>query len=83
MWGYATDPGSFQMPGPVLCVNEGDTVTVKLTNTAVPEGVSIVFPGQTGVSASGGCAGLLTREASSTCGAVTYTFTADEPGTYL
>jgi FtsP/CotA-like multicopper oxidase with cupredoxin domain len=83
MWGFTTDPGSFQMPGPVLCVNEDDTVSVTLVNTAVAEPVSIVFPGQTGVSASGGCAGLFTREASAGCGSVTYTFTAAEPGTYL
>jgi FtsP/CotA-like multicopper oxidase with cupredoxin domain len=83
MWGFTTDPGSFQMPGPILCVNEGDTVSVTLTNTAVSEAVSIVFPGQTGVSASGGCAGLFTQEASAACGSVTYTFTAGEPGTYL
>jgi FtsP/CotA-like multicopper oxidase with cupredoxin domain len=83
MWGFTTDSGSFQMPGPVLCVNEGDSVTVTLTNTAVSEPVSIVFPGQTGVSASGGCTGLFTQEASSGCGPVTYTFTAGAPGTYL
>jgi hypothetical protein len=83
MWGYANDPGSFQMPGPVLCVNEGDVVSVTLTNSAVTERVSIAFPGQTGVTASGGCTGLVTQEASTGCGAVTYTFTAGEPGTYL
>ena len=33
MWGYALGGGAFQHPGPVLCVNEGDTVTVVLNNS--------------------------------------------------
>ncbi|HEY7489523.1 MAG TPA: multicopper oxidase domain-containing protein [Candidatus Tectomicrobia bacterium] len=82
MWGYAPDSGPFQMPGPVLCVNQGQTVTINLTNN-LPEPVSIVFPGQTGVTATGGTAGLLTREAPASGGTVTYTFTASQPGTYL
>lgn len=81
MWGFAKNPGWFQMPGPVLCVNEGDTVTVNLTNN-LPENVSIVFPGQTGVTASGGVPGLHTAEALPG-GTVSYSFVADEPGTYL
>jgi multicopper oxidase len=80
MWGYSAN-SDFQAPGPVLCVDQGDTVTVTLNNT-LPEPVSIVFPGQEGVSASGGAAGLLTNEAP-TGGSVTYTFTASRPGTYL
>jgi hypothetical protein len=85
MWSYANldspDNGHFQEPGPVLCVNEGDSVTVNLTNT-LPEPSSIVFPGQQGVTASNGSAGLLTREAA-TSGTVSYTFIAGSPGTYL
>ena len=45
MWGYSSGFDAFQHPGPVLCVNEGDTVTVILHNT-LPEAASIVFPGQ-------------------------------------
>jgi FtsP/CotA-like multicopper oxidase with cupredoxin domain len=82
MWGFATDPGTFQMPGPVLCVDEGDTVTINLTNE-LPEPTSMIFPGQTDVSATGGSAGLLAAEASASGGTVTYEFTAGEPGTYL
>jgi FtsP/CotA-like multicopper oxidase with cupredoxin domain len=82
MWGYALNPGAFQIPGPVLCVEEGDTVTVNLTNHLL-EPVSIVFPGQTGVTATGGSPGFLTREAAAGGGTVSYTFTASEPGTYL
>ncbi len=85
-WGYANGGGTMQFPGPTLIVNEGQVVTITLTN-AIPHAlgakVSIVFPGQEGVTATGGTAGLLTQEASFGGGAVTYTFTASHPGTYL
>ena len=85
MWGYAEASGSFQMPGPTLCVNQGDTVTVNLTNE-LSEPVSIVFPGQIGVTASmvtgSGVSGLFTLEAAPG-ETVSYSFVADEPGTYL
>ncbi len=50
MLGYSEGAKPFQHPGPVLCVNEGDTVTVILDNTLLtPSGpVSIVFPGPAG-----------------------------------
>src|SRR5215813_8955409 len=86
MWGYANDDAPdndhFQTPGPVLCVTEGETVVVNLTNT-LNEAASIVFPGQTGVTASGGSGGLLTSEAAASGGTVSYSFTAGNPGTYL
>jgi hypothetical protein len=86
MWGYANhdapDSDHFQTPGPVLCVTEGETVVVNLTNT-LPEAASIVFPGQTGVTAAGGSTGLLTAEAPAGGGTVSYSFTAGHPGTYL
>jgi hypothetical protein len=77
MWGYANGQnGMMQYPGPTLEVNQGDMVTISLTNFLnVP--VSIVFPGQMGVIASGGDPnGLLTQE-------VNDTFTASHAGTYL
>lgn len=81
MWGYANGSGQMQYPGPTLIVNQGDVVTVNLTNQlSVP--VSIVFPGQQGVVATGGSAGLLTHEASAGGGTVSYMFTASQPGTY-
>ena len=81
MWGYANGDGLMQYPGPTLIVNQGDMVTVTLTNTlSVP--VSAVFPGQSGVVASGGVQGVLAREAAAGGGTVTYRFTAAEPGTY-
>jgi len=80
MWGYANGAGVMQYPGPTLIVNEGAVVTINLSNQlTVP--VSIVFPGQGAVTATGGAPGLLTREASP-AGTVSYTFTAAQPGTY-
>jgi hypothetical protein len=83
MWGYANDAtgGNYQDPGPVLCVNQGDTVNITLNNH-LSEPTSIVFPGQEGVQVSGGSPGQLTQEAAPG-GSVHYTFTAGQPGTYL
>jgi FtsP/CotA-like multicopper oxidase with cupredoxin domain len=84
MWGYR-NAGSplMQYPGPTLKITQGQTVTITLTNN-LPAGVgntSIVFPGHR-ATATGGVPGLLTREAEPG-GTVAYTFTANEPGTYL
>jgi len=79
MWGYGVN-GGMQYPGPTLILNEGDTITVTMTNQlSVP--TSIVFPGQGNVTATGGIPGLLAREALPGA-TVTYTFTASNPGTY-
>lgn len=82
IWGYGNGSERAQYPGPTLIVNEGDTVSVTLTNINIPEPVSIVFPGQVGVVATGGTEGLLTREVA-IGDTVVYTFTASQPGTYL
>lgn len=85
-WGYANG-ATMQYPGPTLIVNQGETVTVTLTNSlAVP--TSLVFPGQSGVSTISSCGGAGTGVGLMTCealpaGTVTYTFTATQPGTYL
>lgn len=85
MWGYNVQNGAFQMPGPNLCVNQGDTVVVNLTNN-LSEPVSIVFPGQSGVTAQmtsgSGNQGLFTLEANPG-ETVQYTFEATHPGTFL
>ena len=52
MYGYKLVGTPFQHPSPVLCVNEGDTVTITLTNT-LPRDISMVFPGQHDVLANG------------------------------
>jgi FtsP/CotA-like multicopper oxidase with cupredoxin domain len=71
---------TMQIPGPTLIVTEGQTVTVTLTNNLPGRAnASIVFPGFN-VSATGGAAGLQTREALPG-GSVTYTFQATTPGT--
>ncbi len=74
IWGFADSAaGAAQLPGPALIVNQGEAVTVNLTNDVPGETVSLSFPGQdlipdltgvgTGLSAS-------------------YTFTPTVPGTY-
>ncbi len=92
MWGYSSGFDGFQHPGPVLCVEEGDEVTVILHNT-LQEPTSIAFPGQNDVLADGAPAQLqrngaglvtsLTDPAAADGGTITYSFTADHPGTFL
>lgn len=83
MWGYALPGKEMQYPAPTLIVNQGDTITINLTNQLKQLPVSILVPGMQ-VTATGGVPGLLTREAPPDNGAttVTYTFTATQPGTY-
>ena len=93
MWGYAEAGKPFQHPSPVLCANEGETVTVILNNALGGDDVSIVFPGQEGVLANGvpaqpqfdgsGALVSLTDMAVRGGGSVTYSFTATRPGTFL
>lgn len=83
-WGYALGTGRMQYPGPTLILREGDTVTVTLQNQlpASAGNVSVLFPGLT-VSATGGVAGALAREAPPDgTTVVTYTLTNLRPGTY-
>lgn len=87
MWSYGSP--AFQHPGPVLCVNQGDTVTVVLNN-ALPYNLrtSIIFPGQENVLANGVPAqpdlanNSLTTSAAAG-GSVTYSFVANKPGTFI
>jgi len=92
-WGYSTSASGMQYPGPTLIVTQGDAVTVTLHNQLLVP-ASIVFPGQTGVAATGSCVppaclNLLTQEAAAAPalngagGTVSYSFTASTPGTYL
>lgn len=91
MWGYSSGADAFQHPSPVLCVNEGDTVSIILHNT-LPYDVSITFPGQENVLAdgqpaqpqfSGTTLTSLTNVAAKNGGSVTYSFVATHPGTFL
>jgi FtsP/CotA-like multicopper oxidase with cupredoxin domain len=72
---------NMQVPGPTLIVTQDQPVSVTLTNNlpGAAGNTSILFPGFN-VTATGGVAGLLTREAIPG-GTVTYTFTATTPGT--
>jgi FtsP/CotA-like multicopper oxidase with cupredoxin domain len=96
-WGYACfgqAPGTvptaisgscpdrnMQLPGPTLIVNEGDNVSVTLTNNlpGAAGSTSILFPGFQ-VTTTGGTPGLLTQEATHGT-SVTYSFAATTPGT--
>ena len=97
LWGFADDDNQAgfgtraQYPAPTMIVNQGDTITVNLTNGltvtagAVPN-VSIVFPGQEVAKSctTGTCAdGTLTMEAEPDGDIVSYTFTATHAGTYM
>jgi FtsP/CotA-like multicopper oxidase with cupredoxin domain len=74
IWGFADSAGgAAQLPGPALIVNQGETVTVNLTNDLAGETVSLSFPGQALIpDLSGVPSG----------GSTSYTFTPSEPGTY-
>ena len=91
MWGLSSGADPFQYPGPVLCVTEGDTVTVILHNT-LNRGISLIFPGQENVLADGQPDGpvfsagnlvSLAKVAPAGGGSVTYSFVASRPGTFL
>ena len=92
MWGYAENGQPFQHPSPNLCVNEGETVTVILHNT-LPADTSIIFPGQNNVLANGvpaqpqfdggGTLTSMTDVATANGGSVTYSFVAENPGTFV
>ncbi len=92
MWSFAEGKDDFQHPGPNLCITEGDTVTIVLHNQLAVD-TSIVFPGQIDVLANGVPAepqfdaqGMMTsfsQVASADGGTMTYSFVAEEPGTYV
>jgi FtsP/CotA-like multicopper oxidase with cupredoxin domain len=81
VWSFSPQGGTMQYPGPTMILDHGQQVTVSLTNQ-LPEPVSMVFPGMGPVTANGGTPGIVTNEAAPGQ-TVTYTFTANQPGTYL
>ena len=93
MWSFAPAGGSFQHPGPILCVDEGDTVTITLTNSlpdylGSPTRVSLIFPGQENVLANSLLAqpDLANNSLTNSIGpggSVTYSFVASKPGTFI
>lgn len=91
MWGLSSGSDPFQYPGPVLCVNQGETVTIVLHNT-LNRKTSLIFPGQENVLAdgqpdgpefSGATLESLARTAAANGGSVTYSFVAERPGTFV
>jgi FtsP/CotA-like multicopper oxidase with cupredoxin domain len=92
MWGFSEAGKPFQHPGPVLCANAGETVTIVLQNN-FPEPVSLIFPGQDNVLANGvptqpqfdgtGKLVSLADVAPPNGASVTYSFVAGKPGTFL
>ncbi|HLO24829.1 MAG TPA: multicopper oxidase domain-containing protein, partial [Geobacteraceae bacterium] len=95
IWGFAdldnaNNPikGTVQYPGPTLIVNEGDTVTINLTNN-LAEPVSMVFPGLDVLTSTApvftrGAKGKLSSIVPEAApgGSQTYVFTASRPGTF-
>jgi FtsP/CotA-like multicopper oxidase with cupredoxin domain len=70
-----------QYPGPTLVVNQGDLVTINVTNYGISDAVSLVVTGHE-VSSTGGSAGLV-GQAAALGETASYSFTASQPGTYL
>ena len=93
MWSYSLGGGAFQHPGPVLCVNQGDTVTIVLQNQipnyrSTQVRTSIMFPGQENVLANGSPAqpDLANNSLTNSIapgGSITYSFVANRPGTFI
>jgi FtsP/CotA-like multicopper oxidase with cupredoxin domain len=74
IWGYTVDGSAPTSPGgPTLVVNQGDVVTVNLTNS-LTESTALLFQGQGMIPDTTGVA---------SGGAKSYTFTASRSGTYL
>lgn len=93
MWSYSLNGGTFQHPGPVLCVNQGDTVSVTLTNNipnyrSLPVRTSIMFPGQENVlvgsfPAQPDLANNSLTNSVTPGNSITYSFVASRPGTFI
>lgn len=92
MWGFSEGSKPFQHPGPILCVEQGATVTVTLKNELNTD-VSIVFPGQEDVLANGapsqpqmdtnGNLVSMAPVAAANGGSMTYRFVANRAGTFV
>lgn len=92
MWGLSEGANPFQHPGPILCVNQNDTVTIIVHNT-LNQDISLIFPGQENVLADGmpsqpqfdtlGGLTSLAPVAPANGGSMTYQFVATHPGTFL
>jgi len=50
MWGYGVSGSAMQYPGPTLIVNEGDAITINLTNGNIPKLIAFVNRADTHIS---------------------------------
>lgn len=74
IWGYADSAaGAATLPGPLLIVNQGESVTINLTNL-LPESTALAIPG---LNLRPDLVGVATN------GSKSYTFVANEAGTFL
>ncbi|HZC72720.1 MAG TPA: multicopper oxidase domain-containing protein [Jatrophihabitans sp.] len=82
IWGFSTTGAadSATAPGPVLVVNQHDTVSITL-HDGLAGNVSLALPGQAVVSHGGGAGDDVTGVGNG--GTRTYTFSADRAGTFL
>ncbi len=87
IWGFSTTgaAGTASAPGPLLVVNQGDTVTFNLHNQlpAAAKNVSLAFPGQPTNAFSAGLSTQAEEIGAATGSSSTYTFTANRPGTFI
>jgi len=87
IWGFSTTgaAGTATAPGPLLVVNQGDTVTFNLHNElpAAAQNVSLAFPGQPASAFSAGLATQAEEIGVATSASSTYTFTAARAGTFI
>ena len=83
IWGFASSAAvPATAPGPVLVVNQGDTVSITLHN-GLAEPVSLAFPGQPASAFTAGLSGTAEEVGTAPGGATTYTFTAGRAGTFV
>ncbi len=80
IWGFSSTADAVATaPGPVLVVDQGDTVKITLHNS-LQQNVSLALPGQPADQVS---SGLNDRTGVPTGGTATYTFKAGRAGTFL
>lgn len=84
IWGFSTSAaaGSATAPGPVLVVQQGDTVSITLHNQ-LADNVSLALPGQPASAFTQGLSAADQTTGASPGGTATYAFHADRPGTFL
>src|SRR5665811_100851 len=85
IWGFSTTgaAGTATAPGPLLVVNQDDTVTVTLHNQIAGQNVSLAFPGQPTTAFTAGLSATAEETGVATGVTSTYTFTAGRAGTFI